>query len=97
MIGGEMKSDKIMVKETLDLDERTLENNLEDVINSLRYYQSQGWEGLRSKYYGDYTGWELYKERPETDAEYKRRLASEQNDKERRRQKYEELKKEFEA
>lgn len=97
MSGGEMKSDKIMVKETLTLDERILENNLEDVINSLRYYQSQGWEGLQANYCGDYMGHELYKERPETDTEYKRRLTSEQNDKERRRQKYEELKKEFEA
>jgi hypothetical protein len=92
-----MKSDKIMVKETLTLDERILENNLEDVINSLRYYQSQGWEGLRANYCGDYIGHELYKERPETDAEYNSRLKSEKLSKERRRQKYEELKKEFEA
>ncbi len=86
-----------MVKETLTLDERILENNLEDVINSLRYYQSQGWEGLRANYCGDYIGHELYKERPETDAEYNSRLKSEKLSKERRRQKYEELKKEFEA
>ena len=92
-----MKSDKIMVKETLTLDERILENNLEDIINSLRYYQSQGWEGLQANYCGDYIGHELYKERPETDVEYNSRLKSEKLSKERRRQKYEELKKEFEA
>ena len=89
--------DRIMVKETLDVDERTLASNLQDVIDSLKYYQSQGWEGLEINYYGDSVGYELYKERPETDTEYNSRLKSEKLSKERRRQKYEELKKEFES
>jgi hypothetical protein len=88
--------DRIMVKETLDVDERTLASNLQDVIDSLKYYQSQGWQGLQVNYCGDYMGFELYKERPETDTEYNNRLKSEKLSKERRRQKYEELKKEFE-
>lgn len=89
--------DRIMVKETLDVDERTLASNLQDVIDSLKYYQSQGWQGLQVNYYGDYMGFELYKERSETDTEYNSRLKSEKLSKERRRQKYEELKKEFES
>lgn len=92
-----MKFDRIMVKETLALDNRTLETNLEDVIDSLKYYQSQGWKGLEIIHYGDYVGFELYKERPETDDEYNRRLESEKFYKEVRRRNYEELKKEFET
>ena len=92
----DMKSEKLMVKETLSLDKRTLESNLQDVIDSLKYFQSQGWEGLQSYYYDEFMGFELYKERPETDNEYQIRLESEQFCKEARRRKYEELKKEFE-
>ena len=95
---------RIQVRET----ERyygNLEGPLTEIITSLQNAIDDGWEGLRSEYvpYEDYTEPHLYKHREENDKEYAKRMKELEkqekqklNQKDKRRQEYERLKKEFE-
>lgn len=81
------------------------EGPLENIMTSLQNAIDDGWEGIESDCgpYEDYTAFYLYKHRPETDKEYNKRMKELEKEqergvkaKEKRRQEYERLKKEFE-
>lgn len=81
------------------------EGSLESIISQLQSELNDGWVGIESHFvpYEDYTGFYLYKHRPENDKEYAKRMKELEKEKERelkakekRRQEYEKLKKEFE-
>ena len=83
------------------------EGSLESIIFSLQSELDDGWEGMTVEYERNYSWGEcddhkvyyLYRHRPETDEEYEKRIKlleqEELKEKEKRRQKYEQLKKEF--
>jgi hypothetical protein len=81
------------------------EGSLESIISSLQSELDEGWESMTVEYERDYYECDdhkvyyLCRHRPETDEEYKKRIElleqEELKEKEKRRQKYEKLKKEF--
>ena len=82
-----------------------LEGPLTEIITSIQNAIDDGWEGIENGYdlYEDYSSPYLYKHREENDKEYAKRMIElekqeEQklNQKYKRRQEYERLKKEFE-
>ena len=95
---------RIQVRETERYYEN-LEGPLTEIITSLQNAIDDGWEGLEQEYerYEDYTSPYLYKHREENDKEYAKRMKKMEKQKEqeikakeKRRQDYERLKKEFE-
>lgn len=90
-------NDRIKKTDTQSLDDEFFEGKFEDIIERMNLYRKDGWDGIEIKYNYESTGYQLYKERWETEEEYKARKAKESSGKERRRKKYEELKREFET
>lgn len=88
--------DRIKKNETQDLNDEFFEGNFDEIIKRLNQCRKDGWDGIEVKYNYESTGYHLYKERLETDEEYKARKVKDSSAKEKRRKKYEELKKEFE-
>ena len=86
-----------------------LEGPLTEIITSIQNAIDDGWEGIENGYdlYEDYSSPYLYKHREENDKEYAKRMKELEKEKqvkdaakiiskEKRRQEYERLKKEFE-
>ena len=73
--------------------------NISDFIKDLQKLQSIGWEKIElekeSGYEGDYHYVRVTKTRPETDDEYNKRIAKENEMMENRKRLYVQLKKEF--
>lgn len=88
--------DKIKKTETLILYDEFFEGTFDILIERLAGLQKEGWHGVEALYNYESTRYQLYKERWETDEEYKLRKAKDISAKEKRRKRYEELKKEFE-
>ena len=90
------KTERIQVRQ---VEPAFLEGNIDDMISQLQDWKNEGWEGLDSDYVYDVNCYKLYRNRLETDEEYKIRMFQEQRAKERaeaqRRKQYEELKREF--
>ena len=91
---------KIKVRETMEIyPEGFLDRSLDDIIKLLEEYKKDDWEGIL--YALQYGGMDfyLYKDRVETDEEYKVRMEKlnreEDKRKKSRREMYEKLKKEF--
>jgi len=99
-----MTINKIKVKETTSIDSYSFEGKLEEIIEMLQDWMTEGeWEGIEIDYYEEGTNYQLYKHREETDKEYEKRMkllekekADKAKAKERRRKEYEKLRKEFE-
>jgi hypothetical protein len=84
----------------IDLD-GSIDRVIEDLIEIRDRYTKKGYENIMldyDKYRGSY--FNIYGDRPETDAEYKKRTENtekkEKQEKDKRKQMYEKLKKEFE-
>jgi hypothetical protein len=88
--------DKIKIISNQTLDDEFFSGTFDLIIERLESYRKDGWQGIEVLYDYENTGYQLYKERWETDEEYKKRKSKDIAAKEKRRKKYEELKKEFE-
>ena len=91
---------RIQVKETKEY-YGGFEGSLESIITSLQNQLDKGWEGITNQRdpYEDYSSPYLYKHREETKDEYQKRIQGDKvregNEKKRRMQQYEQLKREF--
>jgi len=66
---------KIKVKETTSIDSYSFEGKLEEIIEMLQDWMTEGeWEGIEIDYYEEGTNYQLYKHREETDKEYEKRM-----------------------
>ena len=72
-------------------------HDISDFIKILQDCQAEGWKTveLDKENYEDYYYLNVSKKRPETDAEYNKRISQEDEWREGRRRDYEQLKKEF--
>jgi hypothetical protein len=94
LLGSTMTKRTIRKTEYLSLED--FEGTIDEVITRLQEIKEEGWEGIEVNYYYEFTSYNKYKHRLETDREYKSRLYDEELNKSRRREQYLKLKKEFE-
>jgi len=71
------------------------DTSIDNLISTLQKCKEDGWEGIDYDYCDGDKEYLLYKERLETDEEYEKRMKQKQQQKEYRRQQFEQLKKEF--
>lgn len=86
---------KRTIKETEYLSIEDFEGSIDEVITKLQEIKEDGWEGIEVNWNYESTSYYKYKHRLETDIEYNSRLCAAEFDKNKRREYYLELKKEF--
>ena len=70
-----MTTNKIKVKETVEVDLYQFEGSLEDIIAMLQDWKEEcKWEGIELDEYYESCSYKLYKHREETDKEYDKRM-----------------------
>lgn len=86
---------KRTIKETEYLSIEDFEGSIDEVITKLQEIKEDGWEGIEVCWWGESISYNKYKHRLETDIEYNSRLYADELAKNKRREYYLELKKEF--